>query len=231
MKGLPRVLLVTGHYGSGKTEFAVSLAVYASEHGFFGYKKAAIADLDVVNPYFRSREREDILNALGVSVYGSFFGGNVTAELPEISPAVRTPLEDKDTFTIVDAGGNEAGARIVVQFKKYFTGPDAALLVVVNANRPETRDLDGALRHLEAIERELGIAPAFLVSNTHLLRETTAADILKGHALCLSLSQKTGIPLLCDCYPAPLVTADELSTIDGPLLPLGMYMRESWLDK
>ncbi len=231
MLNLPRILLVTGHYGSGKTEFSVSLAVYAAHNGFFGYKKAAIADLDVVNPYFRSREREDMLKELGVDVYGSFFGGSVTAELPEISPTVRTPMEDKDTFTIVDAGGNDAGARVVKQFSKYFRLPDAATAVVINASRPETRDLDGALNHLKAIQDELELTPAFLVNNTHLLTETTAEDVLRGHRLCEAVSKETGIPLLCDCYPERLVKKEELSDIKTPLLPLGMYMRESWLDK
>ena len=140
-------------------------------------------------------------------------------------------MEDKDTFTIVDAGGNDAGARVVKQFSKYFRLPDAAMAVVINASRPETRDLDGALNHLKAIQDELDLTPDFLVNNTHLLTETTAEDVLRGHRLCEAVSQETGIPLLCDCYPERLVKKEELSDIKTPLLPLGMYMRESWLDK
>ena len=107
MNNNTRILIVTGHYGSGKTEFSVSLAAYAAQNGSFGYEKTAVIDLDIINPYFRSREREKMLNDLGVSVYGSFFGGSgVTAEIPELSPTVRAPLYAKDTFSIFDSGVN-----------------------------------------------------------------------------------------------------------------------------
>jgi hypothetical protein len=226
-----RILIVAGHYGSGKTEFSVNLAVYAAKHGSFGHSKTAVVDLDVVNPYFRSRERADILVEHGVAVYGSFFGGSVTAEIPELSAEVRAPLEDKGTFAIVDAGGNEAGARVLRQFQKYFTPTDASLYIVVNASRPETRTLSGAMGHVAAIEAELGIKADGLVNNTHLLRETSAADVLRGHGLCMELSGATGIPLVCSCYPAQVVPIGELPPKLGPLMPLHLYMRESWLDK
>jgi hypothetical protein len=228
---MKRILIVAGHYGSGKTEFAVNLAVCAARSGSFGYGRTAVVDLDVVNPYFRSRERSGMLSGLGVTVYGSFYGGSVTAEIPELSAEVRAPLEDRDTFVIVDAGGNEAGARVMGQFGKYFTPGDAALYIVVNASRPETRTAAGALSHIRAIESELGLKAEGLVNNTHLLRETTAADILRGYRLCAEVGGAAGIPLACSCYPASVVGRDALASVDGPLMPLALYMRDTWLDK
>ncbi len=226
-----RIIIVTGHYGSGKTEFSVSFAVYAACHSMFGYSNMAVVDLDIINPYFRSREREEFLGRYGIPVYGSFYGGSVTAEIPELSPSVRTPLENKDTFTIVDAGGNEAGARILRQFGKYFTNDSSSLWLIINAYRPETRDIGGALYHLNAIERETGRAVDGIVNNTHLLRETKAEDILCGHRLCQEICKRKNIPLIFDCFPSVLIDEDELSSIGGRLMPIGMYMRESWLDK
>lgn len=197
----------------------------------FGYERSALVDLDIVNPYFRSREREELLAGHGISVYGSFFGGSVTAEIPELSPTVRIPLEDKCTFTVVDAGGNEAGARVLRQFVKYFTYDSSSLWLVVNANRPETKNLEGALKHLDAIERETGRSVDGIVNNSHLLLETKAEDILRGHMLCLEICSRKNIPLVFDCYPSALVGEDELSSMGGKLMPIGMYMRESWLDK
>ena len=118
-----RILIITGHYGSGKTEFAVSYALLTARSGARAYPKTALIDLDIANPYFRSRERRDMLEAAGIGVYGSLYKTEITAELPALSATVRTPLEDEDCFVIVDAGGNDSGALVLNQFKKYFT-PD-----------------------------------------------------------------------------------------------------------
>ena len=226
-----RIILVAGHYGSGKTEFSVNLALSAAENGHFGFARTALIDLDIINPYFRSREREQLLADAGIQVYGNFYKGEVTAEIPALSAAVRAPLEDPDCFVVVDLGGNNAGVRVSRPFLKYFKNPECLFLAVVNANRPETAGLSGALEHLAALEAEMGMALHGLVNNCHLIRETTAETVLKGHDFCLRLSRETGIPLLFDCYPAPLCKPEAFTAPDMRLLPLGMHMRQSWLDK
>jgi energy-coupling factor transporter ATP-binding protein EcfA2 len=90
-----RILLVTGHYGSGKTEFAVSLALLTARQDGRPYPKTALVDLDIANPYFRSRERRDLLEASGIGVYGSLYKTEITAELPALAANVRAPLEDE----------------------------------------------------------------------------------------------------------------------------------------
>ncbi len=226
-----RVMVVTGHYGGGKTEFCVSLALSLAKHGFGPYGKLALVDLDIANPYFRSRERRDLLEAAGVKVYGSAYGHEITAELPALGADIRAPLEDGDCRVIVDVGGNDSGAVVLNPFGKYFLPEDALFLIVVNANRPETRDLAGALEHLRAIERKTGRRIDGVVNNCHLLRQTDAACVEKGHALCRALCEQTGKLLWCDTYPAPIVPAGEVEGKYEYLLPLGMYMRPSWIDK
>ena len=223
-----RKIIVTGHYGSGKTEFSVSLAMLlaAESEG-----KLALIDLDVVNPYFRSRERRDMLKEAGVPVYGSFFETEVTAELPALGADVRAPLEDTACRVIVDAGGNDSGALVLNQFIKYFKDDDTTVMVVVNANRPDTRNLAGTLEHIAAIESVTGLTITGLINNCHLLRETTADTIAKGHELCRRISEASGIKLWCDCYPAGVVDPEELSGMSGALMPLGLYMRPAWLDR
>ena len=223
-----RKLIVTGHYGSGKTEFAVSLAMLlaARDAG-----KLAIIDLDIVNPYFRSRERRGMLEAAGISVYGSIFKTEVTAELPALGAEVRTPLEDPGCRVIVDAGGNDSGALVLNQFMKYFTDDETTVLAVINANRPETRDVTGAIEHIVAIEGVTGLAVTGVVNNCHLLRETTAGTVVKGYELCRRICEATGKVLLCDCYPAGIVAPEELAGLSGNLIPMGLYMRPTWLDK
>ncbi len=226
-----RIIIVTGHYGSGKTEFAVSLALRLAQRKARAYPRLAIVDIDIVNPYFRSRERMDMLEIAGVRVYGSIYKTEITAELPELAADVRAPLEDRSCHVIVDAGGNDSGAKVLNQFKKYFTPEETTVLAVLNFSRFETRDASDAIKHIRAIEDITELRVEGVVNNTHMLRETTAEVIIRGHRLSEEFCEKTGKALFCDCYPQGLVSAEELKGLSECLMPLGLYMRPSWLDK
>ena len=226
-----RIMVVTGHYGSGKTEFCVSLAMLLAKKGPAPYARLGLCDLDIINPYFRSRERRAMLEKAGIPVYGSAYGHEVTAELPELAANVRAPLEDRGCRTIVDLGGNDSGAIILNQFRNNFAAEDTLTLIVVNANRPETRDFDGAMAHLESIERVTGLHVDGLINNTHLLRETDAGCVEKGHRLCEKICAATGRFIWCDCYPRGIVPEQELEGKYEHLMPLGLYMRPTWLDR
>ncbi|MDO4865458.1 MAG: hypothetical protein Q4C10_02800 [Clostridia bacterium] len=226
-----RILVVTGHYGSGKTEFCVSLAMRLARRGFGPYERLALIDLDIANPYFRSRERRELLEGAGVGVYGNAYDHEITAELPALGANIRAPLEDAGCRVIVDVGGNDSGAVVLNQFGKYLGPEDALFLIVVNANRPETRDLEGALAHMEAIEAKTGRRIDGIINNCHLLRETDAACVARGHELCLRLCEATGRFLWCDTYPEGIVPAEDVEGRYEHLMPLGLYMRPDWIDK
>ena len=223
-----RKIVVVGHYGSGKTEFAVSLAMLLAA-GATG--RLALIDLDIANPYFRSRERRDMLEKAGIRVYGSVYKTEITAELPALGADVRAPLEDPGCRAVIDAGGNDSGAIVLVQFKKYLLDDETTVLAVVNANRPETRDIDGAVGHIAAIEEAVGLEVGGIVNNSHLLRETTADTIIKGHDLCARVCEATGKKFWCDCYPVGIVEPEELSCLSADLMPMGLHMRPTWMDK
>jgi len=238
-----RKTIVTGHYGSGKTEFAVSLAMRIvadsnMPHGGKGEVHShreltsfALIDLDIVNPYFRSRQEREMLENAGIEVHGSAFDKESTAEIPALGASLRAPLENKTCRVIIDTGGNDAGALVLNQFTKYFTDDETTVLAIVNANRPDTSDIQGALEHITAIEKITKLTISYIVNNTHLLRETTAADIIRGHAFCDNICGVTGKSFLCNCYPKGVVDPDELTGLSGNLMPLGLYMRPTWLDK
>ncbi|UOO37622.1 ATP-binding protein [Oscillospiraceae bacterium CM] len=226
-----RLLLVTGHYGSGKTEFSVSLALKLVLENMRGDERLALVDLDIVNPYFRSREQSQLLADAGIGVYGGIYKTEITAELPELAADIRAPLEDKHCRVILDVGGNDSGAKVLNQFKKYFTQEAAAVVAVLNFNRFETRDIGRAEAHIRAIENVTGLTVEGIVSNTHLLRETVAETIIHGYRLSTELCEKTGISLWCVCYPEQLVSREQLSGIPAFLMPLGLYMRPTWLDR
>ncbi|NCB30487.1 MAG: ATP-binding protein [Clostridia bacterium] len=231
LMGGKRIIAVCGHYGSGKTELAVSLALLAAREKPF--PRAALIDLDIANPYFRSREQRRLLEESGVSVYGSAYREEITAELPALGAGARAPLEDESCLCIVDLGGNGEGAKVIRQFGRYFQEGGFEALAVVNANRPETATLEGTLEHLSALESAMGFHLTGIANNCHLLMETTAQTVLKGRRLCQKASGAADLPVLLDCYPAPLVSRQALEAIGfgDTLLALGMHMRPSWLDK
>ena len=228
---MKRIIVIAGHYGSGKTELAVSLAMELSAQKDRDFPRLSVVDLDVANPYFRSRKRMQLLREHSVSLYADVFDSTgTTAELPALTAALRAPLEDEGCRTIVDLGGNDAGARVLKQFAKYFQGDDHELWAVVNFRRYETLTVENARAHVEAIQRELEMPVTGLVNNTHLLRETTADIIREGREKAEVLSGEMKIPLLFTCYPAGLVSPEALTGI-SPLKPLGLYMRPAYLDK
>lgn len=230
-----RIVVVAGHFGSGKTEFSVNYALNLARAG----KKTALVDLDIANPYFRSRMRQTLLEENGIQVYSTVFGQDITADLPAITARARAPMEDPDCHVVVDAGGNDVGARVLIQFKTLLTPDRTDLFFVVNGRRPETSRLENASRHLEAIQMETGLSVTGLVNNTHLLLETQVEDVLYGAELTNRLSQRYGIPVRYTCVKSDL--ADELSKalsertdlkgLEETIVPLELQMRKTWLDR
>src|SRR5699024_8257102 len=142
-----RIRFIVGHYGSGKTEFSVNYAVKLASLN----KKVALADLDVVNPYFRSREKTEFLKELGIKVIGS--GVEAPAvDIPSISPDVVTPMQDTSYETIIDVGGDPAGARTLGRYEQYLVEGNYDMFFVLNANRPETQTVGKAMEYLRKIE-------------------------------------------------------------------------------
>ncbi|MDR0861829.1 MAG: ATP-binding protein [Oscillospiraceae bacterium] len=226
---LRRITIVTGHYGSGKTEFAVNLALRETEFPS-EYGKRAVCDLDLVNPYFRSRERRDILESRNIEVHGSTYRDEITAEIPALGASVRAPLENRDCRVIVDAGGNDSGALVLKQFGKYFTREETDVLAVLNFCRYETRTAANAIAQIRAIEAATRLAITGLVGNTHLLRQTDADTVRRGASLTRDVADALKVPITAICYPEEFVRADELAGLDD-LFPLKIYMRDTWMDR
>jgi len=221
----PRKIAVTGHFGCGKTEFAVSLAFALAK---LGVPNLAMADLDVENPYFRSRERMDELESVGVRVYSDPYHGKNGSELQTLDPAIRAPLENPESRVILDAGGDFTGAMILNQYSK-FLKEDTQILFVLNQNRPGTDTLEKALSQLRSIEDTTSLPVTGIISNSHFIRYTTAEDVLDGWNFAMELSRETGIPALCACCMESLVP--QVSGKGFDVFPIGMHMRESYLDK
>ena len=218
---MKRIQIITGHYGSGKTEYAVNLALRLAAEG----KKTVLADLDIVNPYFRSYEQTQRLEAAGIRVIVTSCGG--VADIPAIKPAVLSVFQDRSWTGVLDIGGDPIGARVLARFAPQLQGEEFDLLYVLNANRPETRDLERALAYMRGIEAECHQKVTGIVNNTHLCGETTAAEILKGARLAGQLSQQTGLPVVCHAAQRRLLPEVQ-NTLIEPILPMDLYMKKPW---
>ena len=208
-----RISIITGHYGTGKTELAVNLAL------------ALAAEGNKVNPYFRSRERRPMLEAAGVGVISSSQACS-DADVPALPAELLSILENREVRGVLDIGGDAVGARVLARFQPKIVQEDHQLICVLNANRPEVRKPDDALSYLRAIEQTTGLTCTGLVNNTHLCGETTAAEIRKGAALAEEVSRQTGIPVLC--HVAEERFAPEVSDLREPVFPITIKMKKPW---
>lgn len=216
-----RITIVTGHYGTGKTEFAVNLALTLAGEG----ESVMLADLDIVNPYFRSRERKDLLHASGIKVISSSQACS-NADVPSLPAELLAILENRGMRGVLDIGGDPVGARVLARFRPKLLQEDHQLLYVLNANRPEVRTAEQAISYLRSIEAVTGLSCTGIVNNTHLCGETAEEDIRKGAALAAEVSGETGIPVLCHVAVEPL--AENLSDLSESVFPITIKMKKPW---
>ena len=217
-----RIRIITGHYGSGKTEFAVNYTLALAEQGY----KTAIADLDIVNPYFRSREIEPIFQEKGIRVVSSSIKSHA-GDLPALSPEIFTLFQDKSYQAIIDVGGDKAGATALGRFHNHIDKDECDMFFVLNANRPLTSSRDNAIRYIYSIEQGSRQKITGLINNTHLCGDTSIDDIMKGQRLCQEVSEELGLPIKYVVAHTNLM--DKLPKgIQGEIFPIKIYMKKPW---
>ena len=214
-----RLTLVTGHYGTGKTEFSVNLALALAAEG----ARVALADLDIVNPYFRSREQRALLEAAGVRVVATS-QALADADVPALPAELHAVLEDRGVRGVLDIGGDPSGARVLRRYRPRILKEDYQLLYVVNAARPEVRTAERSVEVLRAIEAVTGLRCGGLVNNTHLCGETAPEDIREGALLAEEVSRMTGVPIVCHAAEARFQS--QLRDLD--LFPIEIRMKKPW---
>ncbi len=220
---LQGILIIVGNYGGGKTEVAVNLAAERRIAGF----GVRIADLDLVNPYFRTREARAPLRDLGVDVvlppeqY-------MYADLPILTPAVAGMIRDPAPVTILDAGGDDVGATVLSALADVLRDRPARMLQVVNPFRPFTDSVEGCRRIRAEIEAASRLSVSGFIGNANLIDETDAETVMEGHDFCQRLAREAGPPLECVTAPAELLPALDLDRLDCPVLPIHRQLVPPW---
>lgn len=184
-------VIVTGHYGSGKTEYALHDAM--QRDGFNVY----LCDLDVINPYFRSRDYQEELASKGVNLVAPK-GDLLKADLPIVTGEVMVRLKEKDSTVIIDVGGDEDGATVLGQFASTIKSMPYEFLFIANVNRPSVATSDKMISVIRAIEKNSRLKVTGLVHNTHLCGEPiTMEELQQGESVCHDVSKTLDIPLKC----------------------------------
>lgn len=224
IKNDKRIRIIIGHYGSGKSEFSMN---YVTKLRDLTDAKVAISDLDIVNVYFRTREKRDFLQSKNIMPIDSSIQAT-SLDLPAVSAQVTAPLTDKSYDYVIDVGGDDVGARVLGRFSHLVEKDDYDMFCVVNANREQTQTTSDVINHIRAIENSSKLKVTGLINNTHLVRETTIADILKGQELVKEVSNITNIPIKYVTCLESLIP--QLPTnLDGDVFPINLYMRECWM--
>lgn len=219
-----RIRLFIGHYGSGKSEVSINYVTKLREQVD---GEVALADLDVVNVYFRTREKKDLMRQLGITPIDSSIE-TTTLDVPAVSAEVTRPIHDMKVNYVIDVGGDNVGGRVVGRFAEQFKQNDYDMFYVVNANREKTQTAKEVLGYIDAIEASSKLKVTGLINNTHMLRETTVEDILKGQEIAREVSKIRNIPIKYVCCLENLV--DKLPTgLEGDILPIKLYLREDWM--
>lgn len=199
---LTGVVVIVGNYGSGKTEVSINLAVHRKRDGM----DVRIADLDLVNPYFRTREARGPLSEMGVEIvlppeqY-------LQADLPILSPRVAGMIRQPSQLTLLDVGGDGVGATILATLEDELKGKPLRVLQVVNPLRPFTETVEGCLKVRKQIEQASKLAVDGIIGNANLIDETTADDIYDGYDFVNGLCEYSRLPL-------------EFITVSRELLPV-----------
>ena len=220
--GNTRFLVVTGNYGSGKTEISLNLALKASHEG-----KTTLVDLDIVNPYFRSGEKADELKKAGIRVLMPTYA-MTTVDIPALPAEIQSVFEVPSDRVIFDVGGDDTGAAALGRYYPSFVKnrENTLTALVVNCMRPLTAEDDDILDLAERIRKRGRLDIDLLINNTNLADETTPIMIENGEKIVLRCAEKMGLKRVITAGKTDVLNRCRLQT---PLLAIERYMVPEWM--
>lgn len=213
-----KLIIITGHYGSGKTNISVNLALKAAKTGL----KCTVIDLDIVNPYFRTADFERLFAENGITLKAPMYA-NSNLDIPALNISVKSILDNSDCV-IIDVGGDDEGAKALGRYQKAISEcPDREMLYVINKCRYLTKEPEETLELMREIENASGVKCTGIINNTNLGEETTEEIILGSKDFADKVSEASGLPVVFTAGKAELLGKVE----DNPL-PIEIYVKNLW---
>lgn len=219
MINMKRITVLAGHYGSGKTNIAVNMALKMKEHGF----DTVIADLDIVNPYFRTKDSLVRLNNAGIKLISSDYA-NSNVDIPAIPQDMYSVIDDKKHYYIVDLGGDDRGAYALGRYAdKIKEENNFEFCFVFNKYRPLTPDAESALEVMREIENACSIKFTAIINNSNIGELTDVSTVLTSVTESDKLSLLSGIPVKFTSAEKSL--CEKLTDFPGELFPMELQQK------
>lgn len=216
---MKRITIIAGEYGSGKSEISTHLA--------FHHEIDMFVDLDIINPYFRTRVLDKEFEERGIRLVESTVRGMRNSDMPYISGEAVVPFVQEHLKAIYDLGGTENGGRVLIQFVDKIKNPDdIELLYVVNLYRPETADQKSIVQAIKRLEAECQLPVTGLINNTNLMQHTTVEDVLRGQTVLRAVGEELHLPIV---YTVVEEHHQFDETFDGELIRLQRLVAAKWL--
>ena len=224
-RSIKRITIFSGHYGSGKTNVAVNYALWLKNH----CGDVAIADLDIVNPYFRTKDSMNVLSENGIKLISSEFA-NSNVDVPALPAETYGMLHNKEQNCVIDVGGDDRGALALGRYSDgILEDGDYELLFVINKYRPMTRNADMTLEIMAEIENACHMKFTAIVNDSNIGDDTSAGDVLSSVSYANEVSEKAGIPIKMTCVRRDLY--EELQDKIENLMPIDLFVRQSWAER
>ena len=216
---MKRITILAGHYGSGKTNIAVNLALKMKKDGL----DTVICDLDIVNPYFRTKDSLERLNAAGIKLISSEYA-NSNVDIPAIPQEMYSITDDKERYYIVDLGGDDRGAYALGRYAdKIKEENNYDMLFVFNKYRPLTPDAESAYEVMREIEEASGVKFTAIINNSNIAGLTTAESVLTSFEECDKLSMLSGLSV--KYITAEKSVLEKLNGFEGEKFPLELQKK------
>lgn len=215
---MKRIQIFAGHYGSGKTNLSVNFAVSLRKK----HEKVVVCDVDTVNPYFRTKDSQQVFDKLGIKLIASEFA-NTNLDIPSISAEINSVFDNEDIFAVFDVGGDDAGAIALGQFSDKIKATEYDMFLVVNKYRFMTRNPKDILVYKQEIEAVSQIPFTGIINNSNIGEETTAQTVENSLEYAEEVSRLTGLPLV---YTSVVET---IAAHNVPhQYPIQIYKKNTW---
>ncbi len=214
-----RITIFAGHYGSGKTNLAVNYALNLRKQ----YDRVILCDVDTVNPYFRTKDSEDILAKAGVELISPEFA-NTNVDLPSLPATVQSIFTHQDARVVIDVGGDDAGAIALGQYAQRLENAGYDMILVINAYRYLTqsaKEIQGIMAEIEAASR---LSFTGVVNNSNLGKETTEETIEKSLPFANDVCRTTSLPLLATSHRRDI----PFTKTEAKPWAIDIYTKEAW---